>query len=249
MQRNAFDVLIGLRLSIVRRAADMLVLHFGDIRPHRSGSGTVGDYALHVQCSWRFDGPNGTITGRDDLWDYCGPGERPQGWTYDDGHSLQDVRFGHYFGRDEATRSWVNEGDRFVVTGAEQNQRGDIRLELSGGYAIRVFPATSRYEAWRFFAPGSDADHLVFPTLATDTAITRRKAPRTGADWEAWMRLVDAPRGGTAMQAPPPLILSADGTRYRCGRCGTVLAIAEFGALKGFVVHCRNCDRYNEVGL
>jgi hypothetical protein len=48
MKGNPFDVLIGLRLSIVRRAADMLVLHFGDIRPHSSGEGTVGDYALHI---------------------------------------------------------------------------------------------------------------------------------------------------------------------------------------------------------
>jgi hypothetical protein len=57
MELNAFEVLIGLRLSIVRRAADMLVLHFGNIRAHSSGKGTVGDYALHVQCPWRLDGP------------------------------------------------------------------------------------------------------------------------------------------------------------------------------------------------
>jgi hypothetical protein len=43
MQLNAFDVLIGLRLSIVRRAADMLGLHFGTIRAHPSGEGTVAD--------------------------------------------------------------------------------------------------------------------------------------------------------------------------------------------------------------
>jgi hypothetical protein len=65
MNRTAFDVLIGLRLGIVRRAADMVVVHFGDIRPHPSGDGTIGDYALHVQCPWRFDGPLGTVTGRD----------------------------------------------------------------------------------------------------------------------------------------------------------------------------------------
>ena len=30
------------------------------------------------------------------------------------------------------------------------------------------------------------------------------------------------------MQAPPIIILNAAGTRYRCGRCGRVLLIAEF---------------------
>ena len=68
MQLNSFDVLIGLRLSIIRRAADMLGLHFGPIRPHASGEGTVADYALHIQCPWRIDSPGGTFTGRDDLW-------------------------------------------------------------------------------------------------------------------------------------------------------------------------------------
>ena len=51
------------------------------------------------------------------------------------------------------------------------------------------------------------------------------------------------------MQAPPSVILSANGTRYRCGRCGTVLVIAEFGALRGFVIHCTSCDTYNEVPI
>ena len=51
------------------------------------------------------------------------------------------------------------------------------------------------------------------------------------------------------LEAPPTVILTADGTRYRCGRCGTVLVIAESGALKDFVVHCRRCDRYNQVPL
>jgi len=51
------------------------------------------------------------------------------------------------------------------------------------------------------------------------------------------------------MQAPPVVILSPNGTRYRCGRSGRILVIAEFGALKDFVVHCSACDHYNEVPL
>jgi DNA-directed RNA polymerase subunit RPC12/RpoP len=134
------------------------------------------------------------------------------------------------------------------VTKAEEWKSGDIRLDLSGGYAILVFLASSRSEAWRLFAPGSD-QHLVFPTAARDLAITRRKAPRVEGEWEAWLRVVEPRKDGTAMQAPPPVILAADGTRYRCGRCGRVLAIAEFGSLRDFVIHCRECGYYNEVGI
>jgi hypothetical protein len=247
MPASAFDVLIGLRLSIVRRAAAMLVLHFGEIRAR--GDGSVGDYALHVQCPWRFDAPNGTVTGCDDLWAYAGPGERPENWSYDDGLSLQDQRWSRFFVRDTRTRSWVNDSDRFVVTGAEQGERGDVRIELTEGYALLVFPASQRSEAWRLFAPGSDHDHLVFPAAAGDFAISRRSEPRAADISETWMRVGEAPNAGSALEAPPTVILTANGTRYRCGHCGTVLAIAEVGALQGFVIHCLGCDRYNEPPL
>jgi len=166
MNGTAFDVLVGLRLSIVRRAADMLVVHFGEIRPHHSGRGTVGQYALHVQCPWRFDGPLGTVTGRSDLWEYAGPGEEPENWHHEDGFSLQDERLSHFFVREEGKQSWVNESDRFRVSGSQQSDRGDVRLELSGGYALLVFPAGYKGEAWRFFVPGRRGDHLVFPEPA-----------------------------------------------------------------------------------
>jgi hypothetical protein len=170
-----FNPLIGLRLSIVRRAADMLVLHFGVIRPHHSGTGTVGDHALHVQCPWRLQGPLGTITGRDDLWVYAGPGERPDNWSYEDGFSLQDQKLDKYFARDEATRSWVNEKDGFVVMSTEETGHGDVRLELQNGMALVLFPAGSVSEAWRFFTPGEGGDHVVFAAMHV---ISRRAAPQ-----------------------------------------------------------------------
>jgi hypothetical protein len=164
---DAFDVLVGLRLSIIRRAADMLVLHFGDIRAHSSGEGTIGAYALHVQCPWRLEGPIRTVTGRDDLWVYAGPGERPPNWSYEEGFSLQDKRFANLFIRDESTRSWVNESTRFVVIATHQTKRGDVKLELANEHAILLFPAGSNCEAWRFFSPGSRR-HLIFPAMKLD---------------------------------------------------------------------------------
>ena len=167
MQLNAFDVLIGLRLSIIRRAADMLGLHFGSIQPHPSGEGTIGDYVLHVQCPWRIDSPEGTITGRDDLWEYVGPGERPSNWTYEDGHSLQDRKFDELFTRDERTRSWVNDSDGFGVAAAQQTKRGDVTLALVNGYAIILFPASCESEAWRLFAYGGR--HVIFCQTAPNS--------------------------------------------------------------------------------
>jgi hypothetical protein len=115
----------------------MLILQFGAIRPHESGDGIVGEYALHIQGPWRLDDPGGTITGRGDLWDYTGPGLEPAEWSYEDGHSLQDERFNDLLGpREEVTHSCVNEADRLVVTAAQhesrrRENRADRRLRHS----------------------------------------------------------------------------------------------------------------------
>src|SRR5262249_59416708 len=101
----------------------------------------------------------------------------------------------------------------------------------------------------RVGARDSGDAHVVFPAAAGDYALSRGGAPRTPDDGETWMRVAQAPTAGPAMQAPPALILTANGMRHRCGHCGVVLAIAELGALQGFVIHCRRCDRHNEVRL
>ena len=51
---SCLQVLVGLPLSIARNATDMKIFHFGEIQPHPSGRGTVGPYALHIQCPWRL---------------------------------------------------------------------------------------------------------------------------------------------------------------------------------------------------
>lgn len=164
MENSPFDELKGLRLTIVRRVVDMLVAHFGPIRPHRSGEGTIGSWALHVQCPWRFEGPMGTITGSSDLWAYAKGEPRPDGWSYEDGGSLQDKKLSELFGpRDDETRSWYNRADRLEVTKAVCKQNGDLTVSLSGSFALVVFPAGCDGEAWRFFEPGHLGPHLIFP--------------------------------------------------------------------------------------
>src|SRR6266849_1572963 len=63
----ALSQIIGLPLTATRRAADMRTFQFGTLRPVDRGS--VGDFALHVQCPWRIEGPDGIVTGRMDPWE------------------------------------------------------------------------------------------------------------------------------------------------------------------------------------
>lgn len=64
--------LVGLELTATARAADMRGFHFGELRRYRGR--TVGGFALHVQCAWRIEGPDGVVTGRSGLWE---PVEHP----------------------------------------------------------------------------------------------------------------------------------------------------------------------------
>lgn len=139
----------------------MLILHFGPITPTNRGS--VGACALHIQCPWRVDNADATITGRDDLWEYAGPGERPAAWLYEDGLSLQDQKLNAVFGPYDQSRGGGHFPDstKFEVVEATQSEHGDIQIHFSGGYSIKVFPA-GRAEAWRLFRPDGE-EHLVFP--------------------------------------------------------------------------------------
>ncbi len=152
--------LIGLPLAIARDAADMKNFHFGVVGPHSSGKGTVGQYALHIQCPWRICGAEGIVTG---LMDHYEPTEIDGEVALEDGRygNLQRARLGGLLGSyDEGTRSWVNGTGHLIVEEVLTYDLGGFELVLSGGFRLQVLPCGSRGEDWRFFAPGSD-DHLV----------------------------------------------------------------------------------------
>lgn len=154
--------LVGLRLTIARRAADMRGFHFGPVR--RIQRGTAGTYALHIQCPWRIEGPRGIITGRADLWK---PAVRTRNfdwdaWDYEKGLNLQDKRVGRFMGGyDPATRSYVNTADRLRVESVRGEECGGAVIGLSGGYRVVLFPAGGRGEDWRLFDTRKRTPHFV----------------------------------------------------------------------------------------
>jgi hypothetical protein len=154
--------LIGLRLAIARRAADMRNFHFGQIRAAKRG--TVGDYALHIQCPWRFEDADGIITGRTDLWE---PAEASgevdwDTWHYERNENLQDRQLRDLLGGyDATTRSFVNQTDHLVVEEVRGDPCGGVTIQFSGGYRLVLFPAGVASEDWRFFCPGVDEPHFV----------------------------------------------------------------------------------------
>ncbi len=160
--------IVGLRLSIVRRAADMLGLHFGTVRASVSPlgrTGTTADFTFHVQAPWRFDRAGRIVTGRSELWTFAGSGAEPDGWSYETGNSLQDVRLTELFGPRIERLGWCPGHQGPLVIAVAVGETGDVAITFDAGLAFRIFVDQADGEAWRFFAPGND-DHLVFPEEA-----------------------------------------------------------------------------------
>jgi hypothetical protein len=154
--------LVGLKLSIARRAADMRIFHFGPIRTVENG--TVGDYALHIQCPWRIEGPQGIVTGRWDLWEFAeDSGNIDWGtWDYAKDENLQDRLVGLFLGNyDPQTRSYINESDGLVVEAVSGDRYGGATIALSGGYRLVLFPTGTKSEDWRLFRPETKEPRLV----------------------------------------------------------------------------------------
>jgi hypothetical protein len=157
-------LLIGKKLSVARRAADMRIFHFGPLLREENGLRLRGEFALHIQCPWRVDGPNGVVTGRADLWE---PADQDQEidletWDYESDGNLQDHRLEELLGGfDPRANSFVNETEFLVVEEINADDIGAVSVALSGGYRLLLFPSGSVGEDWRFFEPSSDQDHLV----------------------------------------------------------------------------------------
>lgn len=148
--------IIGMSITVLRRAADMRVIHFGPL-----STATVGDeniYSLHIQCAWRIDSPNGILTGRADLWEPADASSDNEPFDYDADANLQDMRLAAVF---PCTIDGVLAHPAATVVHAiTAEPMGGFTLRFGQHYALHVFPAGSRGEDWRFFAIGSD-EHLV----------------------------------------------------------------------------------------
>src|SRR5512138_3471413 len=79
---EALRVLVGLPMWSAGRAGNLEWFEFGARRivieqhgKHRGEQKEVGEYALHVQCTWRITHQNGIVVGSHDR--YYPRGERP----------------------------------------------------------------------------------------------------------------------------------------------------------------------------
>lgn len=138
----------------------MRIFHFGTVHPVEGGS--IGEYALHLQCPWRIEDARGIVTGREDIWESSEVGEVYPTRNYEHANSVQEVALAAILkGYDPATKSLINETEFLGVERIKVNSFGDVTVYLSGGYRLVLFLNSTTGESWRFFRPGSNDPHLV----------------------------------------------------------------------------------------
>ena len=166
--------LVGRKLSIARRAADLRGFHFGLVTVEGNRSRSFGEFALHIQCAWRIEGPDGIVTGRSDLWKPADPDEDIDWdtWDYDENENLQDRRIGALLGDyDPRTRSFVNNAEHLIVQRVDADDFGGATIFLSGGYRLAMFPSGSVGEDWRLLQASSARPHFVVSGGKVETPI------------------------------------------------------------------------------
>lgn len=135
-------VLVGLEVSWVSHAGDMLTMQFGPQRRYtlRGREREDGAWALHVQCDWQLERDGGTVATREDL---RGSDEK----AHDTATRLREMLVGQGLVKFEKLSAY---------------DTGGMVILLSCGYRLAVVPdGIEDDEDWRFFAPGADAAHLV----------------------------------------------------------------------------------------
>jgi predicted RNA-binding Zn-ribbon protein involved in translation (DUF1610 family) len=62
------------------------------------------------------------------------------------------------------------------------------------------------------------------------------------------LKVVQTPRVGHVLNAPPILIASTHTIDFTCGHCGAVLLHADDGQVHGLLIRCSDCGSYNTTG-
>lgn len=162
---NPVSILIGKPLWRCTRAADMACFQFGNRHKRKAPHGDdceVGDYALHVQCSWRIIRGDEILVGKEDLYEPQDPAGADVVFDWRKGN-LQDARIGKLFA----------DGRRqFTVVGTALRAGGELDILFDDELRLEVFPNSSLQthdmEHWRLFAPSVGPElrgktpHLVF---------------------------------------------------------------------------------------
>jgi hypothetical protein len=155
--RKALAPVVGLPLWCIGRAANLLWLHFGELRTvpaHGGGTKSVGQWAIHVQCPWRICRHGRIVVAQQDFY-YSPEGDALDDWDFPGKNRFDSVA---------ATLCAEFKSSLPLVASVAPDDIGGFSLHAANDYRLDVFPANSDVacEHWRIFQPGDTRTHFVF---------------------------------------------------------------------------------------
>lgn len=151
--------LVGLKITMATHAASLRGFIFG----LPAGAPDAKQWVLHIQCPWRIEAGNALLTGSNDWYEPTDlSAETEDDWDPAEGGSLQERRLRELFrDQDSSKRTISNNTASLVCTEFQVEPYGGVTIWLTGGYALRLFPAASRGEHWRIFQKGDTSTHVI----------------------------------------------------------------------------------------
>jgi hypothetical protein len=151
---SALKPLVGLEWRSIGRAADLLWLHFGEMRKVPAwggGTKTVGQWAIHVQCPWRLQLFGGECLTASDL-----NIDSERNPIVDKPDQLAQSRF-------DEVAAYLRDKFEMVapkIVSIQNAKHNGFTMGFSDGGRFEVAP-DGNGEAWRLFNPSTDNPHFI----------------------------------------------------------------------------------------
>ena len=151
---KTFDDLIGLRWVGTVGCGITRQFYFADYS--RGATDRASEYTIGVECAWRIEGPKSIIVGRDDYFEPAAGSDEPEWDSKEPRRDLQDQLIVDLLGGLKNGRI-ENSVAEFVVVSVQVDSLGGFRVEMSGNYALAVFPSSRSQMEWIYMRPGLDS--------------------------------------------------------------------------------------------
>ena len=118
----------------------------------------AAEYALHIQCSWRIAKGYKIVVGSRDFY------SPRTGLKSENEHFEWDIQGNNRF--DERIESFIKDiNEHTIVERVDSDEVGGLKIFLSQGYLLEVFPDTSEDDEYsefsRLFKQKEDSSHFV----------------------------------------------------------------------------------------
>jgi hypothetical protein len=159
---KALSVLVGQPFWFARRVSNLELLDFGPRIPSTNRKGEPfehGEYALHIQCDWRFIHDDEIVIASNDMYyPPDGSAHTPEDFEWDtEMGNLYDVQMNSFMEKQT--------DQPLIVSSIEAGRAGSVSIFFNDNYVLDIFPAHSTIgdnyvEHWRLLKVG--AEHFVF---------------------------------------------------------------------------------------